>query len=147
MPLFIALGALGVLLLFFFWAMTKEEPPAPEDVAIAYEMAWDRLDFSLMFDVCGSELREGMRRDGFIQMKRKAYGDHPAHRIGAQIEVETSVLGDDTALVITRVSTPESSVPNSWVRNNVLLEKRGGSWAVVGYNLRPEPEPERSPNS
>jgi hypothetical protein len=37
-------------------------------------------------------------------------------------------------LVVTRVVTGEGAV-----RNNVLLERRGGSWVVVEYTLRPDP--------
>ena len=43
-------------------------------------------------------------------------------------------MSHDTALVVTRVSTNEGSV-----RNNVLLERRGGAWTVVEYTLRPDP--------
>ena len=133
MPLVIALCIVGLLLCFLFVALALEQSPAPADVAIAYETAWDRLDFSMLFDLSSSELRDGMRRDAFIAAKRKAYGDHDRSRLGARIEVDEAVTGHDTALVVTRVSTNGSSV-----RNNVLLERRGGSWIVVGYNLRPD---------
>jgi hypothetical protein len=134
MPLVIALAIVGVLLMFLFFAFVHESPPSPADVAIGYERAWDLLDFSMLFDLSGAELRDGMRRDAFIAAKRKAYGEHEHTQLGAQIEVDTAVTGHDTSLVVTRVSTPEGSV-----RNNVLLERRGGSWVVVGYNLRPDP--------
>jgi hypothetical protein len=135
MPLAIALLIVGGLLLYLFIAIATEKPPAPADVAVAYEVAWDHLDFSMLFDLSGAELRDGMKRDAFIAAKKQAYGAH-AHegRLGARIEVETSVVGNETALVVTRVHTSDGSV-----RNNVLLERRGGSWAVVGYNLRPDP--------
>jgi hypothetical protein len=135
MPLVIALCIIGVLLFFMFWAVAHEQPPKPADVAIAYETAWDHLDFSMLFDLSGMELRDGMKRDAFIAAKRKAYGGQPNDRIGARVEVDTAVTGHDTSLVVTRVSTADGSV-----RNNVLLERRGGSWVVVGYSLRPEPE-------
>jgi hypothetical protein len=138
MPLAIAMIVVGILLFFLFFAIAHESPPAPADVAIAYETAWDRLDFSMLFDLSGPELRDGMRREPFIAAKRAAYaqGDHDRGRLGARIEVDTAVTGHDTALVVTRVSHGDSAV-----RNNVLLERRGGSWTVVGYNLRPEPDP------
>jgi len=136
MALAVAIGIVGVLLMFLFFAFVHEKPPAPADVAIAYETAWDHLDFSMLFDLSGAELRDGMRREAFIAAKRTAYGGdaHQHGRLGATIEVDTAVTGNDTALVVSRVSTKEGAV-----RNNVLLERRGGSWAVVGYNLRPDP--------
>jgi hypothetical protein len=134
MPLVIALCVVGVLLLFLFFAMARERGPAAADVAIAYETAWDHLDFSMLYDLSGPELRDNMRREPFIATKRAAYGDHDHARIGAQIEVDTAVTGHDTALVVTRVSHEGTSV-----RNNVLLERRSGTWVVIGYNLRPEP--------
>jgi hypothetical protein len=131
MPLAVAVVIVGVLVLFLFFAFVHEKPPAPADVAIAYETAWDHLDFSMLFDLSGTELRDGMRRDAFIAAKRAAYDDAAQGRLGARLEVDTAVTGHDTSLVVTRVSTPSSSV-----RNNVLLERRGGGWTVVGYNLR-----------
>jgi hypothetical protein len=135
MPLAIAIAIILVLLGFLFYAVGHEQPPAPADVAIAYEIAWDRLDFSMLFDLSGAELRDGMRRDAFVEAKQLAYGDHPRTELAASIEVDTEVTGHDTSLVVTRVATAEGSV-----RNNVLLERRGGSWAVVSYSLRPETE-------
>jgi hypothetical protein len=138
MPLAIAIGIVGVLLLFLFVALARDQGPAAADVAIAYEKAWDHLDFSMLYDLSGSELRDGMRREPFIAAKRAAYGNHDRSRMGAQIEVDTAVTGRETALVVTRVEHGGTSV-----RNNVLLERRSGTWVVVGYNLRPEPEGQR----
>jgi hypothetical protein len=131
MPLVGALVVVGLLVLFLFFAFAHQRAPAPADVAVAYERAWDHLDFSMLFDLSGAELRDGMRRDAFIAAKRAAYGEQDRSRIGAHIDVETAVTGHDTALVVTRVATADGAV-----RNNVLLERRGGSWTVVGYNLR-----------
>jgi len=133
MPLIIAVFIVLVLLGFMFWAVAHEQPPSPAEVAVAYESAWDHLNFSMLFDLSGAELRDGMRRDAFVAAKHDAYGDHPRGRLAAHIDIDTEIKGKETALVVTRVSTDEGSV-----RNNVLLERRGGSWAVVGYTLRPE---------
>jgi hypothetical protein len=134
MPLVVALVVIGVLLGVLFYAFAHEQPPAPAEVAIAYERAWDALDFSMLFDLSGAELRDGMKRDAFVAAKRAAHGDHERGDIGAQIEVETAVTGSDTALVVTRVTSAGSTV-----RNDVLVERRGGSWVVVEYRLRPDP--------
>jgi hypothetical protein len=131
-PLIIAMAVLLVLL-FFMWVSIGREPgPAPVDVAIAYERAWDELDFNLLYDLSGPGLRDGLRRDQFIAAKRAAYARPEARkRIGAEITVETSVAGHQTALVVTRVVAGGSPV-----RNNVMLEHTANGWLVIGYSLR-----------
>jgi hypothetical protein len=129
--------AMSVLfaLLFFMWVAVGREPgPAAVDVAIAYERAWDELDFNLLYDLSGPGLRDGLRRDQFIAAKRAAYA-RPESRVplGAEITVETSVAGHQTALVVTRVVAGGSPV-----RNNVMLEHTANGWVVIGYSLRPD---------
>ena len=138
MPLVIAL-ILVVILLFVMWISIGREPgPGPSDVAIAYERAWDELDFDLLYDLSGPELRDGLRRDQFVAAKRKAYAGAIAKapaRLGARITVETAVAGHQTAVVVTRVEADGGSV-----RNNVTLEHSANGWVVAGYALRPDSE-------
>lgn len=131
MPLVVALVVILGLLVFMWVAIAREPGPGPVDVAIAYERAWDELDFPLLYELSGDELRDGMRRDRFVEVKRAAYeaGDH-VHRLGADVSVETSVAGHQTALVVTRVA-----IDGTAVRNNVMLEHRANGWVVVGYTL------------
>src|SRR5947209_5093985 len=110
----------------------REAGPSAADVAIAYERAWDALDFDLLFDLSGVELRDGMPRDRFVAAKRAAFHAEAA-RLDAQITVDTTIQGHQTALVVTRVAAADKSV-----RNNVTLEKRANGWVVVGYSLRPD---------
>src|SRR4029079_12166572 len=115
-------------------AFACEKGPAAADVAIAYEHAWDHLDFDLLFDLSGDELRDGMRRDRFVAAKRNAYESADTRaRLGADVRVETSIAGNQTALVVTEVAAQGSSV-----RNNVIVEKRASGWVVVGSSLRPD---------
>ena len=138
MPLVIALILVFALLLFSWFAIAREPGPGPADVAIAYERAWDELDFDLLYDLSGAELRDGLRRDQFVAAKRAAYQRADATtRVGAAIVVDTSVVGNQTALVVTRVQSHDGVV-----RNNVMLEKRSNGWVVVGYSLRPDTEAE-----
>jgi hypothetical protein len=132
-PLVIAV-VIVFLLMFAMWiAVAIEKGPAPGDVALAYERAWDDLDFALLYELSGNELRDGMRKDQFVAAKREAYaGAENTHRLAARVEVETVVVGHETALVVTRVSADEGSV-----RNNVVLERRANGWVVVQYSLRP----------
>jgi hypothetical protein len=132
MALWFALGAIAVLVGILFVAVAKEDGPEPPDVAVAYEMAWDRLDFDTLFDLSGPELRDGAKRPGFVATKRAAYAGVQPGRLAARIAVENVVSAPDTALVVTNVSTNDVSV-----RNNVLMERRAGRWYVVAYSLRP----------
>jgi hypothetical protein len=131
MALWFALGAIALLVGFLFIAMGKEDGPEPADVAIAYELAWDRLDFDTIFDLSGPELRDGAKRPGFVATKRKAYAGVPRGRLAAKIAVENVAAAADAALVVTNVFTGDGAV-----RNNVLMERRAGRWYVVAYSLR-----------
>ena len=94
------------------WISVAREPgPGPSDVAIGYERAWDELNFGLLWDLSGAELRDGLRRDQFIAAKRAAYADAAsARRIGADAStVETFVEGHQTALVVTQGRRPTAA--------------------------------------
>ena len=132
MALWFALAVIGVLIVFLFIAVAKEGGAEPADVALAYELAWDRLDFDTLFDLSGPELRDGAKRPDFVQTKRAAYAGVTRGRLAARIAVENVVAAPDTALVVTNVFTDGSAV-----RNNLLMERRSGRWYVVAYSLRP----------
>jgi hypothetical protein len=131
MALWFALAVIAVLIGILFIAVGMEDGPQPADVALAYEMAWDRLDFDTLFDLSGPELRDGAKRPGFIATKRAAYEGVKRGRLAAHIAVENVVSAPDTALVVTNVSTDQGAV-----HNNVLMERRAGRWYVVAYSLR-----------
>jgi hypothetical protein len=133
-PLLVAVLIVAGLLLFMWISIGREPGPGPSDVAIAYERAWDELDFNLLYDLSGPELRDGLRRDQFLAAKRAAYAQRSS-RIGAEIAVETSVAGTKTALVVTRVTAGGGSV-----LNNVMLDHTANGWVVIGYSLRPDTE-------
>ena len=132
MPLAIAIAVVVALLGFVLYAIAHEKGPGAPDVAIGYERAWDALDFGLLWDLSGPELREGLRRDQFIDAKTAAYANEPHGRLAEHIDVDTFVEGNQSALVVTRVTAEGTSV-----RNDVLLERRANGWTVVGYSLRP----------
>jgi hypothetical protein len=135
-PLVIALVIIAGLLLFMWISVGREPGPGPSDVAIAYERAWAELDFGLLYDLSGAQLRDGLRRDQFIAAKRSAYAraEHGSP-IGARIGVETSVAGNQTALVVTKVVADGGAV-----RNNVMLDHTSNGWLVIGYSFRPDTE-------
>jgi hypothetical protein len=132
-PLWIALVLVAVLLGVLFVAFARDPGPDPADVAIAFERAFDLLDFSLLYDLSGDELRDGQRRDAFVAAKRAAHANAPMRRLASAIDVESVVRSHDTSVVVTRVETGGGAV-----RNTLVLERRSGVWLVVGYALRPE---------
>lgn len=130
----VALSIIFLLLLFMWIAIGKEPGPGAADTAIVYERAYDDHDFSLLYDLSGDEMRDGLRRERFINAKRAVLGDHtPSKHERAVIHVDTTVAGNQAALVVTSVTSGTSHV-----RNNVMLEKRANGWVVVGYTLRPD---------
>ena len=131
MPFAIAVAVILVLLVTMWVVFAKEPGPGPADVAIAYEGAWDHLDFDLLYDLSGEELRDGLRRDRFIAAKKAAYSAAGHARLGAEIAVDDVVATGQTAIVATRVTTDEGSV-----HNRVTLERRATGWMVVGYSIR-----------
>lgn len=136
MPLVIALVALFGLLVFMWIAIAREPGPGPVDVALAYERAWDELDFDLLYDLSGDEMRDGLNKAGFVAAKRAAYSASQKHRdLHTKVDVDTSVTGHQTSLVVTRVHTDSGEV-----NNNVMLEKRSNGWVVVSYSLRTDGE-------
>ena len=142
MPLAIAIGVIVALLLFMLYALARERGPGAPDVAIGYERAWDELNFGLLWDLSGEELRDGLHRDQFIEAKRNAYANaEPRGRVAERIEVDTFVEGNQSALVVTRVTAEGTSV-----RNDVLMERRANGWTVVGYSLRAGGAPTPTPN-
>jgi len=132
MPLAIAIGVILLLLGYLFYAIAHEKGPGAPDVAIGYERAWDELNFGLLWDLSGPELRDGLRRDQFIEAKRRAYKTAHRGRVAEKIEIDTFVEGNQSALVVTRVTSEGATV-----RNDVLMERRANGWTVVGYSLRP----------
>jgi len=132
-PLLVAIGVIVVLLIYMLYALAHERGPGAPDVAIGYERAWDELNFGLLWDLSGEELRDGLNRDQFIEAKRKAYANVSSRgRLADSIVVDTFVEGNQSALVVTCVTAEGISV-----RNDVLLERRANGWTVVGYSLRP----------
>jgi hypothetical protein len=81
-----------------------------------------------------------LRRDQFIDAKSAAYANEPHGRVAERIDVDTFVEGNQSALVVTRVTAEGSSV-----RNDVLLERRANGWTVVGYSLRPGGDGDTAP--
>jgi hypothetical protein len=128
----------GILVLVLVVAVVvmvaKDRGPGPGEVAVAYELAWDRLDFESIYTLSGIELRDGLDRRGFVAAKRTAY--ERQHSLGGLVEragVDDMANTRDAAVAITRVELHDQSV----VRNRVEMTRRNGRWQVVDYRLEP----------
>jgi hypothetical protein len=114
--------------------IARDRGPGPGDVAVAYELAWDQLDFESVFTLSGIELRDSLGRREFVAAKRAAYEDQTA--LGHLVEragVEQVVASRDAAVAITNVELHD----NTTVRNRVEMARRNGRWLVVDYQLEP----------
>ena len=123
-------------------AIAKDRGPGPDDVAVSYEMAWDRFDFDVLWTLSGVELRDGLDRRDFVTAKRAAYANQRAlSELGADVTIEDSAARGDAAVVTTCVALRDGSA----VRNEVQLARRTGRWQVVAYQLATESDPSRHP--
>jgi hypothetical protein len=117
--------------------IAKDRGPGPAEVAVAYELAWDRLDFESLYTLSGSELRDGLDRRGFIAAKRSAYEQQ--RDLGGLVErvgVDQVTNNRDAAVAITGVELHDGAV----VHNRVEMTRRNGRWQVVAYRLEPSVE-------
>jgi hypothetical protein len=117
-------------------AVARDPGPRPDDVALAYELAWDRLDFDSLWTLSGVELHDGLDRAGFITAKRAAYSTRPElGRLARDVAIDDVATGISHAAVRTSVVLRDGEN----VHNQIHLAKRGGKWLVVGYQLEPDP--------
>jgi hypothetical protein len=125
--------------------VARDPGPPPEDVAVAYEDAWDRLDFEALWTLSGDELHDGLHHREFVAAKRAAYeAQSGLGGLAEDVSVEHVEAGRQVAVVHTCVSLRDGGTAHT----SVQLESRGGRWVVVGYDLlRSEPSPPPSSSS
>jgi hypothetical protein len=120
-----------------------EPGPDPGEIAVSYELAWDRLDFDTLWSLSGIELRDGRSRQEFMADKREAYaGQRELAGLAREVKLDEVLRGSELAAVRTRVLLRDGTA----VRNQVQLALREGTWKVLGYHLEPEASPERPPS-
>ena len=66
-------AAILLLCVVLVVAVIRDPGPRPDEVALAYELAWDHLDFESLWTLSGTELHDGLDRTAFIAAKRAAY--------------------------------------------------------------------------
>ncbi len=135
-------AVLVIALVIALVVMVAVDPgPPPADVALAYEHAWDSLDFASLWALSGDELRDGLGRNEFVAAKTAAYaGQRGLGRLARDVAVEEVRTGDAIAVVRTRVDLRDGGV----AYNEMQLAKRATRWVVVEYRLRSDAPPATS---
>ena len=127
--------AVVTLVLALVVAVGFDPGPSPGEVAVSYELAWDRLDFDALWAMSGEELRDGRSRNDFIDDKREAYaGQRELAGLARDVKLDEVLKGSELAVARTRVVLQDGTV----VRNQVQLALREGTWKVIGYHLEPD---------
>ena len=112
----------------------RDSGPAPDDIAVSYELAWDRLDFDALWSMSGDELRDGLDKRTYLAVKHAAYaGRTDLGNLAARVDIDDVQVGIAHAVVRTRVTLHGGDV----VHNVVALTKRNSTWVVTGYELAP----------
>jgi len=114
-------------------AVAKAGAPGPADTAVAYEHAWDRLDFSTLWNLSGPGLRDGRTRDQFVRDKLTAYHGESRALAGLvrTVEPERVDVNGPVARVLTRLRLHSGET----MVDELLLERVGPSWQVTAYHL------------
>lgn len=124
--------ALFALIVALILAVARDPGPGPADVAVAYEEAWDRLDFDALWTLSGAELRDGMGRREYTAAKRSAYAARPElGGLASAVVVDGVDATGDAAVVHTRLVLADSDD----TRNELQLARRSERWVVVGYRM------------
>jgi hypothetical protein len=117
-------------------AVARDPGPRPDEVALAYELAWDHLDFESLWTLSGVELHDALDRPEYIAAKRAAYSARPElGGLARDVAIADVATGMSHAAVRTSVVLRDGES----VHNRIHLAKRGGRWVVVGYQLEPDP--------
>jgi hypothetical protein len=132
----VVLTAIIVLCFAVVVAVARDQGPPPGEVAVAYELAWDRLDFETLWSLSGSELRDGRSKQDFVTAKRAAYERSPGLAgLARDVVLEEVLAGQEVAVVRTRIDLREGAP----VRNELRLARRDQRWEVVAYELHGTP--------
>jgi hypothetical protein len=140
----LGIGIVVVALVLSLVVVIALDPgPTPGDVAIAYEQAWDRLDFDAIWTMSGRELRDSQSRGDFLAAKERAYAGRPAlSALADAVEIDEELVGSELAVVHTRLALADGAS----VRNQIELAFRDGGWKVIGYHLQGDPPAPPSSN-
>lgn len=130
-PAVVLAATVVALAVAVLWALAVERPD-PAETALAYEEAWDRHDFDLLWRLSGPELRDGRSRDGFVAAKGELYRERAdLSRLVERVEIRAVESAGRLARIGTRLGLRDGA----FFDNEMLLRREGNRWAVVGYRL------------
>ena len=111
----------------------RQGGPGPSDVAVAYEYAWDRLDFATLWNLSGPNLRDGRTRDQFVRDKLAAYRGEDQGLAGLvrSVQPEQVDVNGPVARVLARLELHSGET----VLDEMLLERIGPAWHVTAYHI------------
>ena len=114
-------------------AVGKSGAPSPADTAIAYEHAWDRLDFTTLWNLSGPNLRDGRTRDQFVRDKVAAYRaeGHGLAGLVRSVRPERVDVNGPVARVLARLELHSGES----VVDELLAERIGPAWHVTAYHI------------
>jgi hypothetical protein len=131
----IVAAVIGLLCVALVILVVVVPGPSAGEVALAYEEAWDHLDFEAIWALSGDELRDGLDRPAFIAAKRQAYEQHQGLRgLAAGVAVDAVSEGQGFAVVHTRVELRDGGEATDALQ----LARRGSRWLVIAYELEPD---------
>ena len=114
-------------------AIAKAGAPSPADTAVAFEHAWDRLDFSTLWNLSGPSLRDGRTRDQYVRDKVAVYRSegHGLAGLVSKVRPEQVDVNGPVARVLTRLELHSGES----VVDEMLLERIGPAWHVTAYHI------------
>jgi hypothetical protein len=131
-PLFLAIAlALGFCFATLVF-LGKDNGVAPDEVALGYEYAWDRLDFAAIWAMSTPDMRQGRGRDTFVADKKRAIP--PTHVKGTLSHVSLEAAKRERHRVL--YNTTLHLVDGSTFQNEILVVRNPGSWLVAEYHTQ-----------
>jgi len=114
-------------------ALGKSGAPNPADTAVAYEHAWDRLDFTTLWNLSGPNLRDGRTRDQFVRDKVAVYRaeGHGLAGLVSSVRPKQVDVNGPVARVLARLELHSGES----VVDEILLERIGPAWHVTAYHI------------
>jgi len=133
LPIMLLLAFTVGMAVWLIVAVGKTGAPSPADTAIAYEHAWDRLDFVTLWNLSGPGLRDGRTRDQFVRDKVAAYKNEGKGLAGLirTVQPEKIDVNGPVARVLARLELHSGES----VVDEMLLERIGPSWHVTAYHI------------